>query len=174
MKQANMNKFTPSQRAAPNLPDLDAIAAREAADKRTAAALRQSVIDLREAMNLKPTAKGEALRAIAATLYDRHDVGRAASITQASYRLEKAPLDFDAIRMVKLVIDGLTEASDRLGSYTSPTEATPGAVIAPAPARPDDYAKSMALYEAQYVAYQHSRENAMHPIGAIGSRNGLR
>ncbi|MFM0513326.1 hypothetical protein [Paraburkholderia sp. RL17-373-BIF-A] len=167
-----MNTLTPSQRAAANLPDLDAIAAREAADKATAAALKESVAALHDAMNLKPAAKGEALRAIASTLYERHDVGRAASLTMASYRLEKDPLDFDAIRMVKLVIDGLAEAAGMLGSYSTPTETTPGAVIPPAPARPDDYTKSMQRYEEQRIAHERRREDAMHPIAAIASRNG--
>jgi hypothetical protein len=170
MKQLNMNKLTPSQRAAANLPDLNAIATREATDKATGKLLQGIASDLLAVVSVKVSSLQDVIKKLEAA----NQPSKVEALTLAAARLTADPLDFDAIRMVKLVIDGLTEAAGMLGSYSTSTETTPGAVIPPAPVRPDDYAKSMHRYEEQWVAHERRREDAMHPIAAIASRNGSR
>ncbi|CAN7419340.1 hypothetical protein ACOCG7_24825 [Paraburkholderia sp. DD10] len=153
-----------------NLPDLNALASREAEDKAIGKALHEIASDLRAAVSVKVS----ALQAVTKKLEAMNQPSRAEALTLAATRLTADPLDFNAVATLRNVVDALVQSAQMLGSVHHTTESTPGAVAAPCPARPDDYERSTRRYEQEYADYLQRREAAMHPIDATASRNGLR
>jgi hypothetical protein len=151
-----------------------AISAIEATNKATADSLRPIIGALRDAMTKEDKAK--ALRAVAKSLAAIHQTGRADAISIAANRIERDPLDFDAVRIVKLAIDAMSESVEMLSSWSNSTGTTPGAFIPPTPpSTPEEYrARSIQRDMNDWADFQRRKDASMSPIEALAARNGMR
>ncbi|MGY6160470.1 hypothetical protein [Paraburkholderia strydomiana] len=159
-------KPTPQHFAAMGFPSPEALAEREAADKAASIVLKDIVTGINAAMHQKPSDRTTSLRTIAKRLREINQIGRAESLEFAASRIDADPLDFDALRMVKITIEELATSASMLGSASTSTVDTPGAVIPPEPTakRPnEDYERSVDAH----LARQEESRRFLHPIDAL-------